>query len=188
MTWLIKLLANFFKWSSNPIPTNPMEPEESPAVSPEVLKQPAIVSVALTNAQCLYNTAYSSIGRDMSPNDVAPDNLACMESLDGVWFAAFGSHLLASADRLSTARGYASMLTDPRLKQIGIPVIGCIVIDPTGTSTKGAEHGHTGIWGAEDVMSNDSNSGLWRANYTHEAWRQVFEVTLGFKSHYFLPV
>lgn len=124
----------------------------------------------------------------MSPLDRAPDYLACMESVDGVWFEAFGEHLLKPEDRLSTNKGYAAMLVDPRLKKIDTPEVGAIVISPTGHSTKGVSHGHTGIVGNFDIMSNDSNSGLWSDNYTKAAWTNVFHRTLGFPVYYFLPV
>lgn len=139
----------------------------------------------MTNAEKLYQTAYDSLGKDMSPNDVAPDSLACMESVDGVWLAAFGEHLLAPESRVSTNLGYKAMRLDPRLEQIDIPETGCIVISPTGYSSKNSAHGHTGIWGNHDVMSNDSRTGRWTDNYTHAAWNTVFNRTLGFPVYFF---
>lgn len=165
------------------VPTSPKTPPTSP-VLPEVKEVPMPTK---TNREKLYDTAYACRGKDMSPLDRAPDNLACMESLDGVYFTAFGEHLLKQEDRLSTARGYASMKVDPRLELIqnadALP--GDIVISPTGTSTKGALHGHTGIRGKTAYMSNDSSSGLWMANYNLPNWKLVFQDTLGFPIYHF---
>lgn len=138
-----------------------------------------------TKAEILYQTGVQSLGKDMSPADRAPDSLACMESVDGVWLEAFGKHLLTPDNRLSTELGYRAMLKDPRLVEISIPEVGCIVISPTGYSSNGSQHGHTGIWGKFDVMSNDSNTGLWTDNYTHEAWYNVFQKKLGFPVYFF---
>lgn len=151
----------------------------------EVPITPKPMTNEMTNTQKLYAVALGSIGKDMSPLDRAPDSLGCMESLDGVYFACFGEHLLSLENRLSTELGYQAMILDPRLEKIDIPEAGDIVISPTGYSKKGFSHGHTGIWGKYDVMSNDSASGLWRDNYTHEAWYTVFGTTLGFPIYFF---
>lgn len=159
-------------------PVSTPKPVEKPAEAP--IEQPKIT--IMTKREQLYNFAKGSLGKDMSPNDVAPDTLACMESVDGTFFGCFGEHLLKSADRLSTQRGYRSMLKDPRLVEIPHNEIqeGDISIAPTGYSTKNSPHGHVGIWGKTTVMSNNSDTGLWSAHYTHEAWENVFHKTLGF--------
>lgn len=140
-----------------------------------------------SNKDKLYRVALASLGTDMSPQDLAPDSLACMESLDGVWFKAFGEHLLPLPGRLSTKAGYEALLKDSRFKVVSVPTTGCIVMSPTGYSTKRAPHGHVGIWGNYDVMSNDSDTGKWMDNYTHKAWYDVFQGTLGFPVVFFEP-
>lgn len=164
-------------------PVPPIQPvKESLLPKPITMPEPTE-----SKRERLYRVAKSCIGRDMSPNDVAPDSLACMESLDGVFLEAFGEHLLPPANRLSTANGYQAMLHDPRLEKIteadALP--GDISIAPTGTSTNGSAHGHVGIRGKEDYMSNDSSSGLWKAHYTIAAWKLVFTGTLKFPLYYF---
>lgn len=160
------------------VPVTPSIPTEPPKPLPMPEK---------TKREHLYDTAYASRGKDMSPLDRAPDNLACMESMDGVYFAAFGEHLLTPANRLSTNLGYKSMLADPRLALIpnadALP--GDMVISPTGYSTKGTKNGHCGCWGKSSVMSNDSSTGKWTANYSHAAWYNVFENVLGFPVYFF---
>lgn len=182
--------TGYFK---RPVVEDPLliSPEPNPqAVNPAPVPSlppnpPPMPPVTKTNREKLYDTAKASLGRDMSPLDIAPDRLACMESLDGVYFSAFGEHLLSQENRLSTEKGYQAMVQDKRLQKVSTPLPGDIVIDPTGYSKKGSLHGHTGIWGNYDVMSNDSNTGLWTDNYTHDAWHNVFEKTLGFPTFYF---
>lgn len=158
-----------------------------PPVAPETEPQEPLPTkpVPMTNSEKLYNVAFTCIGKDMSPLDVAPDSLGCAESLNGVYFKAFGERLGTGAALTSTKALYESMLKDERLEQVTLPEKGVMVLSPSGYSDKGAKHGHCGIWGNFDVMSNDSNSGLWMSNYTHEAWDNVFVKTLGFPTFYF---
>ena len=53
-------------------------------------------------------------------------------------------------------------------------MVGNIVISPTGMGD-GSIRGHVGIMGKNDViMSNDSRTGKWMANYTIETWRERY--------------
>lgn len=144
--------------------------------------------VVTSNREKLYDTAKACIGRDMSPQDIAPDSLACAESLNGVFKEAFGEDIKKGV--VSTEVLYHALLNDSRFILIAQSDIlpGDISLAVTGQSAKGAPHGHVGIWGKETVMSNDSSSGLWKANYTLAAWPLVFEKTLGFPLHAFRVV
>jgi len=159
-----------------PVESVPLPEKEIPPAMPK-----------LTKREHLYDTAYDSIGIDMSPQDKAPDALGCMESLDGVYLAAFGEHLLMPADRLSTARGYAAMRVNPNLELIKNEDAGFgdIVISPSGMSTKNSKHGHCGIRGHNAYMSNDSDTGKWLSNYNIPNWKLVFADTLGFPIFHF---
>lgn len=188
ITKLLAWLSTHFNWQEKTQQDLPHE--ASPIVTPPKPPIPIITPPmpTKTKAEILYETALASLHKDISPKDLAPDTLACMESMDGVWFAAFGEHLLPMPARLSTQAGYQAMLKDPRLKQVFEPEVGAIVISPTGSSSKGAQHGHVGCVGKFDIMSNDSNTGLWTDNYSKAAWIDVFHNTLGFPVKYFLPV
>lgn len=177
---IITFLAKYFQWQPDALESDRISP-----VTPITHINPVIEAPMVTNSMKLYETAKASLGKDMSPENKAPNSLACMESMDGVYLAAFGEHLLDPDERLSTQLGYQAMLKDGRLEPISAPEGGCIVICPTGYSSIGTSHGHTGVWGEYDVMSNDSNTGLWSDNYTHDAWYNLFQKTLGFPVFYF---
>lgn len=138
------------------------------------------VEVKESNREILYRVSKACIGRDMSPQDNAPDRLGCVESLRGVYREAFGEDIVPGV--LGTSMLYAHLLSDSRFEEIPHEQIqpGDISIAVTGQSAKGAPHGHVGIWGIENVMSNDSDTGLWKAHYTKEAWVKVFKYQLGF--------
>lgn len=151
-------------------------------VEPEPTPQP----IPKTKGQILYEAAVRCTGKDMSPDDLAPDSLACVDSLNGVFNVAFGEPIQKGI--VSTLALLEVMRTDPRFKEISVPELGCIVIAATGTAPDKKSHGHTGIWGHFDVMSNDSDTGLWRDNYTQSAFIKLFHYTLGFPLHYFRVV
>lgn len=163
----------------------PMEP--TPTTPPEPINLP----VTESNREKLYRVSKACIGRDMSPKDLAPDQLACVDSLNGVFTEAFGQPIKPGI--VSTIELYHLMLNDPRFQKIGEPDVlpgdvSIAVSVQTGTSVK---HGHVGIWGKTEVMSNDSYSlpaGLWHAHYTLEAWKNFFWGTLHFPLHYFRVV
>lgn len=165
----------------------PEEPKQAPVPVPEPIPVIPPPMPEKSNRERLYDVAKASIGKDMSPLDKAPDKLGCMESLNGVYLACFGEHLLPANVRLSTHGGYKQMLNDPRLYLIrnedALP--GDIVISPTGYSTKGAPNGHCGVRGFTEYMSNDSDTGLWKANYRIANWSLVFKQTLGFPIYHF---
>lgn len=157
---------------------------DTPNPSQEQIEPPAPIP-AKTKREYLYEVAYKCIGRDMSPADVAPDSLACAESINGVFKEAFGEFIGSGAALTSTAALYQTLRTDSRFELVINALPGDIVISPTGTSTKGSAHGHVGIWGKETIMSNDSSTGKWLANYLLRNWKLVFHDTLGFPVFYF---
>lgn len=195
--WIMAWLTRLFGWKdpAEYVPQAPKLPQDSTSVPSSVsttnIPEPVKIEAIMSKRETLYDVAYKCIGRDMSPLDRAPDSLACMESLDGVFFEAFGEHLVAPENRLSTRLGYRAMAIDPRLRILGqeeTPLPGDIVISPSGYSTIGTEHGHTGIRGKTTYMSNDSTDGKWKANYNLPNWKLVFHDTLGFPVFHFRVV
>lgn len=68
---------------------------------------------------------------------------------------------------------------------------GDIIICATGTSSiydTPIQHGHVGVIGKFGIMSNDSDTGLWKEKYTIDTWRQRWEVEGGYQSRYFRVV
>lgn len=141
-------------------------------------------SIVMSSSELLYNAALSYIGSDASPNDLAPDELGCAETVDAIYHRVFAEYIGRGARPcLSTATLFVQLKSSGWLKQVIIPKPGDIVISPTGsTGSKGP--GHTGIVGRYQIMSNDSRSGTWEANYTVESWRRIFG-RRGFPTYFF---
>lgn len=190
---IIKFLSDILGWSStieplypSILPPEPVIPVKAPEQPTPVITQPK--TPIMTNTEKLYEIAKACIGSDMSPNDVAPDSLACAESLNGVFKKAFGENIGNGAALTSTAALYQVLKNDPRFVVTSDPQPGDIVISPSGTSTKGSPHGHCGIRGITTYMSNDSSTGKWEANYNLPNWKLVFHDTLGFEIFHFKVV
>lgn len=147
-----------------------------------ILKNPR-----MTPSETLYNMALTFIGTDASPHDIAPDEYGCAETVDTIYKKAFGRYMNGSGmPILSTAQMYLYLNRSPQFTQLFGPQTGCIVISPTG-ATGSVGSGHVGIVGKYQIMSNDSRTGTFEANYSRDGWPRIF-ARRGFPSYYFLPI
>lgn len=129
----------------------------------------------------MYNTAYDSIGIDLST--VAENEVACAEAVSRIIQKAFPE--LRFPTIVSTIELYAYFKKSPSFTEVDAPQYGDIILCVTGTGNGNVSHGHTGVVGRTWIMSNDSRTGTWEANFTPEGWRRYYETKGGFKSHYF---
>lgn len=168
----------------------PKEGKVQVIMSPDPVTPPTVIQtpVAETSREKLYRVAKSCLGRDMSPLDVAPDELACAESVNGVYREAFGEDILKNV--VSTAVLFRQLSNDERFEKIPHADIlpGDISIAVTGQSMKSYPHGHVGVWGIHSVMSNDSSTGKWSAHFSLERWKRYYEFERGFPLHAFRAV
>lgn len=142
------------------------------------------ISSPLTNRERLYTAAATFLGRDASPKNLADKDVACAESV---------SHVLAIAGFnvgkiLSTLELGQTLLNDKRFVKINTIDVdaGDIIIYESGTGNGKIPHGHTGIVGINaDVMSNNSDSGLWDLHLTLGSMKQRYQVIGGMVPHYF---
>lgn len=144
------------------------------------LPEPPIEGV-LTNSERLYKGAKSYLGKNMTSPGI-PGELGCASSLNNVFKLVFGVYIGGGA---STAEMFKVLKTDPRFEEVTVPRPGDILMNATGTSTKGAKNGHTGVYGETHVMSNNSITEKWDAHYTHQGWIDRFETQKGFKTRIF---
>lgn len=143
----------------------------------------------------LYETAHSFLDRDASPRDNAPDELACAETFNAIYTAAFGEPFY-KGNQLSTYYLRKALRESPLWKQVYIPAAGDCVISPTGFGTRKhpdnslvIPNGHVGIimFGG-DIASNDSRAqfkGQFRTNYTLETWADRYVRRGGYPMEYY---
>lgn len=155
----------------------------------------ALQTLLTMDRQCklLYDAAYSFLGEDASPQDNAPDEFGCVDSLVGVLDKAFPAlHIPSLISTITLAR---YLEDSPHFMELPGPEAGCIILAETNTGNGKVSNGHVGICGkrlSEDgslwVMSNDSRNGLWSVNFTVKGWERYYERLGGMKTRYFKPV
>jgi hypothetical protein len=138
----------------------------------------------LTNPEKLHAAALSFIGKDASPNDLAPDELGCAETVNAIYKSVFGAEIGGS---ISTYRLYAALKTHPNFTKVTKPLAGDIVISPTGYGGKnGITNGHCGIVSNNgDILSNDSRTGKFEKNYTIASWSKRYAEKGGYPVHFY---
>lgn len=132
----------------------------------------------------IYQTALTYLGKDASPNDLAPDELACAESVsDIINQAGFPMPII-----LSTKELYNYLKIN--WLQITTPLAGDVIISPTGLGgNNGITNGHTGIVGLNGViMSNNSATGNFLQNYTLSTWKARYQDKGGFPILFFRKI
>lgn len=139
----------------------------------------------IAKTQLLYLKAKESLGIDLVSDPSIDPSVSCAASVNEVFRLTFGRQIGGGA---STALMYQVLKNDPHFKQATGYSKGYIVISPTGTSTKGAPHGHVGICGVYGIMSNNSMNGLWQEYYTEQSWHEYYVTRLGFPMYYFEPI
>ena len=135
-----------------------------------------------TPAGKLFITAVCSLGTDASPNDVAPDELGCAETVDTIFKKAFGDYINGPVVTLSTNVLFNRFIQGNGFTELQTPVPGCIVISPTGYGTNPQmPNGHVGIVSMDGrIMSNTSATGLFMENYTLDTWKARYVVVGGY--------
>lgn len=137
------------------------------------------------NRLLIYATALSYLGKDASPNDVAPDEYGCAETVYDILQDALGRNVGISFT-VSTNALYNELRTSKAYVQTDQPLEGDIWISPTGLGNGNLPNGHVAIVGQVDnttlgntlLMSNNSATGNFLQNYTIQTWEDRY-VTLG---------
>ncbi len=153
----------------------------------ETLKQKLLAALAWLNVQSpmaeptqnalrIYQTAKNLLGTDASPNDVAPDFLACAETVWNIVNKALGLRI-AGAPITSTKVLYEALLKSSMFESVTLDQadMGDIIISPTGYGTNRSAHGHCGIIAKYGILSNNSEDGKLEENYTKTSWKNYFE-------------
>lgn len=125
--------------------------------------------ISILRRKLIHQLALSYIGKDASPNDAAPDELGCAESVTEILKKAGTMDYVS----ISTYRLYKFFVGSPHWKEVAYPQPGDVILSPTAYSNKRPVPfvGHVGIVGKNNlVMSNDSATGMFMTNYTIKTW------------------
>lgn len=154
----------------------------------QALKNLAFIQTMPSKSDKLYDTAISFLGKDASPDDLANDMEGCAESVSDVIRTAFPEMNFPTL--LSTRTLFDYLRKSPSFVQVSTLTKGDIIISVTGTGI--LTHGHTGICGKNEspdgsywIMSNNSFTGTWEANYSLNSWNRYFRDKGGLSTVYF---
>lgn len=143
-------------------------------------------SIISNNREILYHTARGCLKTDASPNDVAPDEYGCAETVNAVHSKAFGYEI---GGNISTYRMYEALTKSPFFIRVDQPDRGDIIISPTGYGNGNLTNGHVGIMASStDIMSNDSYTGKFEKNFTLKSWRDRYSKVGGYPVVFFRRV
>lgn len=134
----------------------------------------------------IFEKARSLLGTDVSPEDLAQDELGCAESVSTILAQYFPPFQVITG----TYTLYLALKGAVEFVEVKSPLPGDIVISPTGLGGKNKiKHGHTGIVGEYlTIMSNDSATGKWITNYTVDSWRKRYGSTGGYPVVFFRKI
>lgn len=172
---LKELCANLWKIIIEIFYGDMEEPITQP-VEPIVPKTPIGETLALI--------AENFIGTDASPKDTADDELACVDSLTLIVKYVFPDfrHILSTQGLKKELDDSHHFKPTLELKR------GNIILSVTDTGN-GTVRGHCGILRSPTrIMSNTSADGLWKDNYSLDAWIQRFRVKGGLKIYVYEPI
>lgn len=116
----------------------------------------------------------NSLGTDASPNDLAPDELGCAETVTTIL-----KQVYPQMPIITGTYALYDYLQHPAngWEKIDSPQEGCIVISPTGLGKKGT-HGHVGFVLADNVIASNSSwpntLGKFLKNFTVDKWLSYF--------------
>ena len=122
--------------------------------------------------------------RDITPQDLADDDLACAESVSQV-LKMCGVRGLPQGGIVSTIKLFEFLSSSEQFIKVDNPLPGDVIISVTGTGNGKLANGHCGIVGVVNIMNNHSDTGLWIASYTLEQWDKRYRVYGGMVSNFF---
>lgn len=135
------------------------------------------------NRKKFYQTTVACLGTDVTPHDEVPDEVACAITINRIHRKAFGFEIGGGA---STYLLYRTLLNSKFFTKIDGPEWGAIIISPSGYGNGRLAHGHAGIVGEmDDIMSNDSDDGIFKKNYSIDTWVARYQKVGGYPVEYF---
>lgn len=181
--WIIKLVKTLTSFLRSPILTN----EEKNYLIAETTKIVENKIATIVNPrERLLEAAKIWLGKDASPKDNAPDDLACAESVSTIIRSSIAPDFPIC---LSTADLKKQLSADKRFKVTLDIKPGNILVSPTGSGNGKIPNGHTGVFLTSDrIASNDSRTGKWEDNYSLASWIARYRTKGGYPLIVFEPI
>lgn len=128
----------------------------------------------MTNEEKFIKACVDNLDTDVSPDDIAKDEVGCAESVSNLIRKVFPDFPII----LSTKDLDMKLFMDKRFRRVDLPNRGRIVISPRTAKI----FGHVGVWVTnEKIASNDSRTGKFVSNYDWQSWIEEFKYKRGLK-------
>jgi hypothetical protein len=137
----------------------------------------------LTGRKTMLDAALRHLGRDVTPKDLVPDEVACAETVTAIIRTVLPTFPVIPG----TYTLWRQLENDPRFRRVSLPAPGVIVLSPTGTqpATSRVRNGHVGIYGQGNaIMSNSSATGIFEQNFSTASWQARYGQA-GFPIYYY---
>lgn len=119
-------------------------------------------------------------GQDMSPADVAPDELACAETVSDIL-----RHFIPTFPKIISTAELDKYLRK-NYKQVYSPAPNLVVVSPTGGGL--FKNGHAGIIGENNfIFSNNTQTGKLDNHWTVAGWAKYYVLKGKFQMNYYDP-
>lgn len=133
-----------------------------------------IIEPVKTNSEKFLEHIESSYEKDISPRNLAPQELSCAEGVSELIRFIYPDFKI----QISTAELKRQLDNDPRFKRTLEPKRGVIIVSPRTRTV----NGHIGTCvSTTKIASNDSMDGKFRINYTWESWIREFKQRRGLR-------
>lgn len=132
----------------------------------------------------LYETAKAWLGKDVTPLDNVPDDLACVEVLNVLAVKSWGE---PAGGGNSTYLLYYALKDHKKFAEVVDPLPGDIILSPTGFGGKnGITNGHAGVvMDNNKIASNSSFTGLLTESYDLWSWRYRWVINGGYPMKFY---
>lgn len=138
--------------------------------------------VKKTNREKLLEYALQYLGRDVTPEDNVPDDVACASSFCRV----LKGILPDFPDIPYTLTLFRFLQKDSRWQASLDLLPGNAIISPTTLGNGKIPNGHVGIISKDSkIMSNNSKNGLWEENFTINSWIDRYRTQGGYPIYIF---
>lgn len=134
-------------------------------------------------SMAIYEAAKANLDKPLTLNPKVPKEVGCCQAVSFVLRAA---GYKVPKQGISGVNALIDWMLANGFEEIDTPVIGAVITAHRKARSDPA-YAHTGVYGKTWIMSNDSRSGLFQANYTPRGWNSYFKVMHTCEVRYFVP-
>lgn len=156
------------------------EVKPAPAPVPAPVEPVVTTPFPVKKSQLLYDKSKSLIGKHLTLDDSVPKDVGCAQAI---------SYVLKEAGYpipkggISGTASMADWLKN-NCDEVFLPEKGDIIISISFTGVPNFR-GHVGVVGVSQIMSNNSDTGLWDTQWTYQGWIDYYQKKGRLKTKYF---